>query len=343
MRKYLIIGAGGTGGALGAYLMRGGLDVTFIARGEHLEAMRRNGLQVIRPRDSFTLKPVKAFTMQEYSEKMGWNTNGTAEGHAEHANDISEDQAEHANDISEGHAEHPDVIFVCVKGYSLDALYPFLRMAAGKDTVIIPILNIYGTGAVMQKEIPGVLVTDGCIYVASQRLKPGVILMSGDILRVVFGVRRQEEYRAVLTEIAKDLALCGIGGGLSENIQLDALMKYSYVSAQGACGLFFNVSAGEIQKEGPCRDFYRELVHEIDLLAQAQGIHFTEDIVKRNLKILDSLSPDMTTSLQKDIAAGKSSEIDGLIFEVVRNARRLKVDVPAYEKVASKLSESLNR
>lgn len=338
MRKYLIIGAGGTGGALGAYLMRGGLDVTFIARGEHLEAMRRNGLQVIRPRDSFTLKPVKAFTMQEYSEKMGRNTNGTAEGQAEHANVIPGDQEKFAIDIPTVQAEHPDVIFVCVKGYSLDALYPFLRMAAGKDTVIIPILNIYSTGAVMQKELPGVLVTDGCIYVASQRLKPGVILMSGDILRVVFGVRRPEEYRTVLTEIAKDLASCGIGGGLSENIQRDALMKYSYVSAQGACGLFFNVSAGEIQKEGPCRDFYCELVHEIDLLAQAQGIYFTEDIVRRNLAILDSLSPDMTTSMQKDIAAGRSSEIDGLIFEVVRNARRLKVDVPAYEKVAAKLS-----
>ena len=327
MRKYLIIGAGGTGGALGAYLMRGGLDVTFIARGEHLEAMRRNGLQVICPRDSFTLQPVKAFTIQEYSEEMGWNPNYTSEG-----------QAEHANGVTEVQAEHPDVILVCVKGYSLDALYPFLRMAAGKNTVIIPILNIYGTGAVMQKELLGVLVTDGCIYVASQRLKPGVILMSGDILRVVFGVRRPEEYRPVLTEIARDFASCGIGGGLSENIQRDALMKYSYVSAQGACGLFFHVSAGEIQKEGPCRDFYCELVHEIDLLAQAQGISFTEDIVRRNLAILDSLNPDMTTSMQKDIAAGKASEIDGLIFEVVRNAHRLKVDVPAYEKVAAKLS-----
>ncbi len=306
MRKYLVIGAGGTGGALGAYLARGGMDVTFIARGAHLNAMKNDGLRVIRTGDEFTLKPVKACTMEAYSE-------------------------------------HPDVIFVCVKGYSLESLYPFLRRAADEKTVVIPILNIYGTGAVMQRELPGVLVTDGCIYVASQLYSPGVILMSGDILRVVFGVRSPKEYRPVLKKIEEDLAACGIGGGLSENIQRDALMKYSYVSAQGACGLYFNVSAGEIQKEGPCRDFYRELVHEIDLLAQAQEIHFTEDIVKRNLKILDSLSPDMTTSLQKDIAAGKSSEIDGLIFEVVRNARRLKVDVPAYEKVASKLSESLDR
>ena len=282
MRKYLVIGAGGTGGALGAYLARGGMDVTFIARGAHLRAMKDNGLRVIRTDDEFTLKPVKACTMEEYTD-------------------------------------HPDVIFVCVKGYSLESLYPFLRRIAGKDSIVIPILNIYGTGAVMQNQLPGILVTDGCIYVASQLRNPGVILMSGDILRVVFGVRDPAEFRTDLREIEKDLAKCGIGGGLSDNIQRDALLKFSYVSPQGACGLYFGVSAGAMQKE---------------------GIVFTEDIVKRNLHILDSLKPDMTTSLQKDVACGKASEIDGLIFEVVRNARRLKMDAPAYEKVAEKLSSA---
>ena len=301
MRKYLVIGAGGTGGALGAYLARGGMDVTFIARGAHLRAMKDNGLRVIRTDDEFTLKPVKACTMEEYTD-------------------------------------HPDVIFVCVKGYSLESLYPFLRRIAGKDSIVIPILNIYGTGAVMQKQLPGILVTDGCIYVASQLRSPGEILMSGDILRVVFGVRDSSEFRPALREVEKDLVKCGIGGGFSDNIQRDTLLKFSYVSPQGACGLYFGVSAGAMQKEGIYRDFFCELVREIGRIAEKEGIVFTEDIVKRNLHILDSLKPDMTTSLQKDVACGKASEIDGLIFEVVRNARRLKVDAPAYEKVAEKLS-----
>jgi 2-dehydropantoate 2-reductase len=119
-------------------------------------------------------------------------------------------------------------------------------------------------------------------------------------------------------------------------------MKFSYVSPQGACGLYYGVSAGAIQREGECRNFFRDLVHEIDLLAKAQGIYFTEDIVKRNLDILDSLKPDMTTSMQKDIAAGKKSEADGLIFDVVRTAHRLHVCVPAYEKAAEKLREDLS-
>ncbi|MGN0363953.1 MAG: ketopantoate reductase family protein [Bilifractor sp.] len=302
MRKYLVIGAGGTGGVLGGYLARQGKNVTLIARGKHLDAMRQNGLRVIRPADSFTVQPICACTMEEYDEK-------------------------------------PDVILVCVKGYSLEPLYPFIRRVADAHTIVIPILNIYGTGAVMQKELPGIPVLDGCIYVAAQLLEPGVILMSGDILRVVFGVRRPEEYRPVLKEIEADLKECGIGGGLSSHIRKDALLKFSYVSPQGACGLYYGVSAGAMQKEGPCREFFCELVHEIDLLAQAQGIFFSEDIVQRNLDILDALDPDMTTSMQKDIAAGRNSEIDGLIFAVVRMAHQLGVKVPAYEKAAEKLEQ----
>lgn len=81
---------------------------------------------------------------------------------------------------------------------------------------------------------------------------------------------------------------------------------------------------------------FSALVHEVDLLANAQGITFDEDIVKRNLDILDSLTPDMTTSLQKDIARGSDSEFDGLINEVVREAHEYGVSVPMYEKVVEK-------
>lgn len=302
--KYLIIGAGGTGGALAGYMGKSGKDVTAIARGEHLEAIQKNGgIHVIRPKDDF-FAPVKAYDMEHYRET-------------------------------------PDVIFVCVKDYSLNETIPFIRRIAGKDTIVIPILNIYGTGARMQKKLPGILVTDGCIYVASEKKAPGEILMSGMILRVVFGVRTPEEYRSELGFIKKDLDESGILGILSENIQRDALLKFSYVSSQGACGLYFGIPAGPMQKAGKYRDTFAELVHEIDVLANAMGITFEEDIVERNLKILDDLTPNMTTSLQKDIAAGHQSEIDGLIYRVVRMAGQYHVSLPAYEKISAALSERM--
>ena len=300
--KYLIIGAGGTGGAIGAYMARAGKDVTFIARGRHLDAMRKNGLRVIRPEDEFTVNPVPAFTMEEYDDT-------------------------------------PDVILVCVKGYSIEETIPFIKRVAGPDTVVIPILNIYGTGEMMQPHLSQLLVTDGCMYIASEVMEPGVILMKGYILRVVFGVRDPEDFRPVLEKIKKDLDDSDIMGVLSDNIKKDALLKFSYVSAQSACGTYYDVPTGPMQQPGEIRDCFAGLIHEIDMLANAMGIYFDEDIVARNLKILDDLTPDMTTSMQRDLYAGKASEIDGQIYEVVRLAKRYGVELPLYEKIAAELKE----
>ena len=205
--KYLIIGAGGTGGPLGAYLANAGKDVTFLARGAHLDAMREQGFRVIRPAGDIRLFPV------------------------------SVESAETCRDA-------PDVVFVCVKGYSLLEVTPFVRRIARKNTVVIPLLNLYGTGGRMQKEIPEVLVTDGCIYVAAAIECPGCVRMTSALLRVVFGVRKPEEYRPELKQIASDLKESGVECVLSDNIRRDALMKFAYVSPQGACGLYYRIPAG---------------------------------------------------------------------------------------------------
>ncbi len=301
MKKYLIIGTGGTGGPVGAYLAKAGKDVTFIARGNHLKAIRERGLRVIRPEDEFTIFPAKAATLEEYSQS----------------------------------GETPDVIFLCVKGYSLDSVVPLLKKIAGPNTIMIPILNIFGTGGKLQPEFPETLVTDGCIYVAAQIKEPGVIQMNGNILRVVFGVRDQADNRNELKEIEVDLNESKITGILSDNIARDALLKFSYVSPQGACGLYYNAPAGDIQKPGEIRECFIELISEVDTLAKAMDIHFEEDIVKRNLSILDGLSENATTSLQRDVSAGHASEIDGLIYEVVRLSEKYKTEAPEYRKIAS--------
>ena len=301
--KYLIIGAGGTGGSIGAYMTEAGKDVTLIARGAHLQKMQEKGLKMeTTKKGNYTVSPIKATDMEHYNEQ-------------------------------------PDVVFVCVKGYSLEDTIPFIRRVAKDSTIVIPILNIYGTGARMQEELPGLLVTDGCIYIAAEIKEPGTIWQNGDIFRIVYGVRKKEELRPELFEVAKDLRESGIDGVLSENIQRDALQKFAYVSPMAACGLYYHVSAGEIQKTGEPRDTFVKLMREIDGLAVAMGIPFLADIVTTNLQILDALTPTASTSMQRDIYAGKSSEIDGLIYEVVRMGKKYGVATPTYEMVEKKAKE----
>jgi len=201
---------------------------------------------------------------------------------------------------------------------------------------VIPVLNIYGTGGRMQELLPDLLVTDGCIYIAAEIKEPGVILQNGDIFRVVYGVRKPEEYRPILERVAEDMKDSGITAILSDNIRRDALQKFSYVSPMAACGAYYDINAGAAQQEGKVRDTFIALMREIDALAQAMGIHFAEDIVKTNLEILNHLSPQTATSMQRDLKKGTNSEMDGLIFEVVRMGRQYGVNVPTYEIIAEK-------
>ena len=297
--KYAIIGAGGTGGCLGFFLKKAGKDVTLIARGKHLEAIRKNGLTIQKLWDeSRETLPVKACTAEEYKEI-------------------------------------PDVILVCIKGYSVDETVPTIKKIAGKETVVIPILNIYGTGGRLQKKLPELTVTDGCIYVSANIMEPGVILQHGKILRVVFGARKPEEETEKMREVAKDMVTNDLEVILSENIRRDAMVKFSYVSPIGAAGLYCNAVAADFQREGEQREMFKALIREIVALSHAMGIEFEEDLVERNLKILASLSPEATTSMQRDVIEGKRSEMDGLVYEVVRMGREYKVSMPKYEKAAA--------
>ncbi len=317
--KYIIIGAGGTGGILGFYMTKAGKDVTLIARNAHLEAMKKQGLSVQKmwTNETETI-PVGAESMESYEAK----------------------------------GEKADVILVCVKKYSLDSCIPFIQNISHENTIVVPVLNVYGTGAYLQEKLPKVLVTDGCIYVSANIKQAGVLLQHGEILRVFFGVREKEdlkklngqldgEYKAerLLKKIAQDFKDSGIDGILSDNIKRDALTKFSYVSPIGTAGLYLHAVAGDFQREGEARELFKTLIREIVTLANAMGITFEEDLVERNLKILSNLPEEATTSMQRDVMEGKQSEIDGLVYEVVRMAEKYGVEVPAYERAAEKFRE----
>ena len=317
--KYIIIGAGGTGGILGFYMTKAGKDVTLIARNAHLEAMKKQGLSVQKMwiNETETI-PVSAESMESYEAK----------------------------------GEKADVILVCVKKYSLDSCIPFIQNISHENTIVVPVLNVYGTGAYLQEKLPKVLVTDGCIYVSANIKQAGVLLQHGEILRVFFGVREKEdlkklngqldgEYKAerLLKKIAQDFKDSGIDGILSDNIKRDALTKFSYVSPIGTAGLYLHAVAGDFQREGEARELFKTLIREIVTLANAMGITFEEDLVERNLKILSNLPEEATTSMQRDVMEGKQSEIDGLVYEVVRMAEKYGAEVPAYRRAAEKFRE----
>ena len=299
--KYLIIGAGGAGGVLGTALSQYGSDVTLIARGAHLQSIRSRGLIIHNLwDDQEEMIPVPACSEEEFS--------GTA-----------------------------DVVFICVKGYSIPDIIPFLKRNFTPETVIIPVLNIYTTGDTLRGVLPNRYILDGCIYVSANIESPGKILKHSPILRVIFGAVKNQEARPILKQVESELNAAGIRGICSENIRRDALKKFCYVSPIGAAGLYYHANAGVFQKDGPERDLYIGLMKEIAALAEAMGSAFDTDVISANLNILAHQPPEATTSMQRDVLSGGPSEIQGLVFDVPETGAYYGVDMPLYRRVSKEL------
>lgn len=303
--NYVIAGAGATGGSIGAFLAADGRNVTFLARGAQLEAFLKKGISMKHTaKGDFTVAPIHAMTMDAYEEQ-------------------------------------PDVILVCVKSYSLKDVIELVKRTGNSETVVIPILNIYGTGERMQKELPTVTVTDGCIYVAAHVSAPGEITHGGDIFRVVYGLRPgQKTTTAVmekLSRIKQDFDHAGISGEYTDHVRRDTFRKFMYTSPMAAAGEYYHAQAGDFQKEGKPRETFIAMDRELLALSKAMGLGIPEDMVEVNLAILADLSPEAGTSMQRDIAKGRQSEISELVYAVEDMAAAYGVEMPVYHRVIEEL------
>ncbi len=301
--KYLIAGTGGVGGSIAGFLSLAGKDVTCVARGTHLETIQKNGLRLISDLKGIHTLPIKAYEAESYTDKA-------------------------------------DVIFVCVKGYSIDSILNLIKKASHEKTIVIPILNVYGTGPKLQRLLPGITVLDGCIYIVGFISNPGEITQMGKIFRIVFGAHKGTKVsEELLRNVQSDLIESGIKAEISDNINRDTYIKWSFISAMACTGAYYDVPMGEVQKPGEIRDTFIGLSTESAALGNKLGIHFNEDIVEYNLKVLDKLDPQSTASMQKDIKKGHESEVEGLLFDFLTLANKQGVAVPTYEKVAAKFNK----
>lgn len=294
--KYLVIGAGGTGCAISAFLAKAGKDITLLARGKRLEAINAKGLTVNKKDSSFTAS-VK---------------------------------------VTEECWEKKDVIFVCVKDYSLEEILPFIKRASHENTVIIPVLNIYGTGLYLKERLFTGDVLGGCIYITAEKETDSSVFMSGDIFRIVFGPYNGATEDERYIKIKNDLSESGIKAILSENIMRDTFKKFSFISPMAAACAYLDVPAKGLKQVGFGQTLFLNCTEEVCALASKMGIEGLEGTKEKNLQLINGVSDEYLCSMHKDLRAGTKTEMDGLIFYVVRKAKELKIKVPTYEKIAEK-------
>ena len=181
-----------------------------------------------------------------------------------------------------------------------------------------------------------VTVLDGCVYIYGMVESPGIVAQPASILRVFYGFRPDMNRRLELLaeKLEPVLNQAGIEGHFTEQIQREALQKFSYVSPLGAAGLYFDAVSGDFLKEGEPRSLFVGLIKEIEALGNGMGIQFEKSLVDVNLKLMDSFTKDLTTSMQRDVAHGGPSEFDGLVHRVPRLGKEYHVPTPLYDKIS---------
>ncbi len=317
----LIIGTGGVGGSIAGFLALAGHKVTCIARGVHLEQMLQHGLRLHSDLKGECHLPVIPFSIHPPED--------TPRVPHIHACSAEEYQGTAA------------LIIVCVKGYSVDSITACIRRAATPDTLVLPILNVYGTGPRIARSCPGIKVLDGCIYIVAYINAPGEITQMGSVFKLIFGARPEDQISPDRLLPIRDLFLqADIKAILSDDINRDTFAKWGFISAMALTGAYYNVPMGALQKEGPERDTFIGLTRESTALGEKLGIHFREDPILANLRVIDALAPESTASLQKDITRGHESEIQGQLFDLIDAAEAHGVDIPTYRMIEKKFRQA---
>lgn len=305
--KYLIVGTGGVGGSIASFLSLAGKEVSCIARGEALKAICERGLVFNSTMKGNHVVPLKAFSAEDYNEKA-------------------------------------DVIFVTVKGYSIDSVADVIEKASHNGTIVIPVLNVYGTGKRIRRLVKGPSVLDGCIYIVGFKSGVGEITQMGKVFHIIFGIPKGMHVAPELIEkVSSDLQNAGIKVTISDDIDRDTFIKWSFISAMSVTGAYYDIPMGPIQKPGKERDTFMGLARESTAIGETLGIDFGCDMVKHHLEVIDSLAPESTASMQKDLKAGHESEIQGQLFDIIELARELGIETPTYDKVALKFSGNVKQ
>jgi 2-dehydropantoate 2-reductase len=295
--RIAIYGTGGVGGQFGSRLALAGHDVAFLARGAHLAALREHGLTVTTPMETLHVQPVVA----------------------------TDDPAE---------VGPVDVVLIGLKTWQLPAAARALTPMLGPDTFVVPLQNGVEAHDVVASAIGLDRVVGGTCGTISFVESPGVIRTLGRRNWLAFGElnRRQGEGRP--SERTRRLLAAFEGSGafaeIPDDIHVALWEKFAFVAPLGGVGAVTRSPVGECRSTPETRRLLEDGVREIATLAHARGIPVAENLVADTMAWYDSMPPEGTASLTRDLMAGRPSELDAWSGAVVRLAAESGVDVPTH-------------
>jgi 2-dehydropantoate 2-reductase len=298
--RIAIMGSGGLGGYFGARLVQGGgAEVHFVARGRHLEAMRREGLRIEGP------EPIHV-------------------------------QKIHATDTP-AEIGPADVVMLCVKLWDTEQAIEQIRPMVGPHTAVISCQNgvlkdQYLRAAFDERQLMG-----GVGYVATTIEAPGVIRQTGQMQRLLFGEfdgTRSPRGEALLAACLAG----GINAELSTDIVREIWQKYVFLVGLSGTTTTIRKPIGPIRSNPQTRALLHDVMQEVVAVGRAHGVSLPEDFARARLQFADGLPTDMTSSMHHDLERGSRLEVRWLSGGVVELGQAKGVPTPLNRAIADILA-----
>ena len=299
--RFTIIGAGGVGGCFGTALHRAGHEVTFFARGAHLDVIRRDGLTIRAPDKTDVIRVSATDNIDELPPS--------------------------------------DTAIVAVKSYSLADVLPVARAVAERGATVLPLLNgVTAADELIAGGVPRESVLGGIARVSAARVEPGVVELRSTFQKVVVGeFDRSKSERT--QAIASALNGAGIDARVADAIDIELWQKYVFITAFAAVSGMARAPIGAVREAPGGKRLIERAVSEVVAVARARGIELPADEAAKTTTYLSSTLPaDMKPSFLVDLEAGGANELDTLSGTVARLARELGVECPVHETATTVLS-----
>ncbi|MFQ5848800.1 MAG: 2-dehydropantoate 2-reductase [Candidatus Methylomirabilales bacterium] len=290
--RIAVFGVGGAGGYFGGRLAQAGEDVVFIARGEHLQALRTRGLRVESAKGDFALRPVQA----------------------------TDDPAQ---------VGVVDVVLLGVKTWQVSEAAQAMRPMVGPETFVVPLQNGVEASAQLTSVLGAPHVLGGLAKIVSFKVGPGHIRHPGLEPHVVFG--ELDNHRSERAErLRQAFARAQVSVEIPADVQVAIWDKFLFVVSWGGVGAVTRAPVGVLRSLPETRHMLEEGMYEILAVARARAVALPDDAVRRTMAFVDGMPPGGTASLQRDIAEGRPSELEAWNGAVVRLGREVRVATPVH-------------
>lgn len=290
--KFLVFGTGGVGGYFGGRLAQAGHEVTFVARGHHLDAIEKDGLRVESIAGDFSIHPARAA-----SSPAGIT---------------------------------PDVILVAVKAWDVPAAAEAIKANIGPHTVVIPLCNGVDAPSQLQSALGQEVVLGGLCRISAFIGGPGLIRHVGVPPYIAFG-ELDGGLTPRVEAVKQAFAACqGVFVEIPPDIRTAMWEKFIFIAAVSGLGSVTRMALGDFRAVPESRDLLIEAIAETARVGRALGVKIPEDAETRVLGIIDNAPAGLTASMQKDILEGRPSELEAQNGAVVRLGRQAGLPTPVH-------------